>query len=204
MPDLDVLTIFTLLIFMTLTMVAFRDLLIIQRWLSIALIVYLISGFLGVLVEVIHRISIDFAWLEKSFNFESAQNLGLIAALIIMPFMFLNGLWNFNVPSNHLKHSKKTDIDRLLDFSRSVGKRLDEHRELVEAIQIKTELLSEDWYVDHLATQDDYFMRLYFMRHGEWPLNDLRNSNRQPTNEIVRPRPRILGDCKLPEFTQEN
>jgi len=118
--------------------------------------------------------------------------------------MFLNGLWNIYVPRNILKRIQKPDLDQLLDFSRSVGKRLDEHRELVEAIQDKTELLKEEWYINHLATQDDYLMRLYFMRHGEWPLNELRNSNRQPTNEVVRPRPRILGVCKLPEFTQEN
>jgi len=69
MLDLDVLTIFTLLVFMALTMVAFRDLLITQRWLSISLIVYLLSGFLGVLVEVIDRSSIDSVWLEKNIDF---------------------------------------------------------------------------------------------------------------------------------------
>ncbi len=109
MLDLDVLTIFTLLVFMALTMVAFRDILISQKWLSITLIVYLLSGFLGVLVEVIDRSSIDSVWLEKNVDFELAQSLGLIAVLIIMPFMFLDGLWRIY----RTRSSKPNEITEL-------------------------------------------------------------------------------------------
>lgn len=89
-----------------------------------------------------------------------------------------------------------------LDFARSIGKRLDEHRELVESISQHTDLLQDrPWHIGHLATQDDYLMRLYFLRHRSWPsANGGRNGD---TGEHVRPRPPILGACRLSEYADE-
>lgn len=99
---------------------------------------------------------------------------------------------------------KKEYIDGQLNFARSVGKRLDEHRETVEAIELKTTLFNDFWHISHMATQDDYLMRLYHLVHGCWPEDDCPNSRSgkgfQKTGEFVRPRPPILGPCKLPEF----
>ena len=92
----------------------------------------------------------------------------------------------------------KTRLDQQLDFARTVGKRLDEHRETVEAIQKKTTLFDEPWHIDHMATQDDYLMRLYFLRHSVWPKD--KSKQQHKTGEYVRPRPAILGECKLPEY----
>ena len=93
------------------------------------------------------------------------------------------------------------EVRARLNFAYSVGKRLDEHRELVEAIESKTSLFQESpWHIHHLATQDDYLMRCYFMVHDCWP-TDVREGWRQRTGEFVRPRPAVLGKCTLPEFT---
>lgn len=79
-----------------------------------------------------------------------------------------------------------------LNFAVSIAKRLDEHRELVEAITAHTNLLSErEWHIGHLSTQDDFLMRLYYLVHSEWPVD---------TCERVRKRPSILGVSYLPEF----
>ena len=94
---------------------------------------------------------------------------------------------------------RKADVISNLQFARSVGKRLDEHREVVEAIVAKTDLFNKDvgyWHAWHMATQDDYLIRLYYMVHGCWPDDTSRH---QWTGEVVRPRPTILGQCRLPE-----
>lgn len=98
---------------------------------------------------------------------------------------------------------RKSSLINQLQFARSVGKRLDEHREVVEAIQAKTQLFDEGvgiWHVGHMATQDDYLMRIYHMVHGEWPDDSMRG---QINGEFVRARPAILGQCSLPEYTQK-
>lgn len=93
---------------------------------------------------------------------------------------------------------RKKETDRKLDFARSVGKRLDEHRELVEVICEKTNLFQEFWHAMHMATQDDYLMRLFYIRHGRWP-----SEGPCPyTGEYVRKRPAILGQCRLPEYVK--
>lgn len=87
-----------------------------------------------------------------------------------------------------------------LDFARTVGKRLDEHRELVESIEKTSLNKDKPWHVTHMATQDDYLMRLYFLRHGIWPRD---NGERcKITGEYVRPRPALLGSCLLPEYSE--
>ena len=91
---------------------------------------------------------------------------------------------------------RKSRLFATLDFARSVAKRLDEHRETVEAISENTLFLEKFWHVTHLATQDDYLMRLYFLRYGCWPLE----SDVTSPNGYVRPRPPILGSCRLPEY----
>lgn len=88
-------------------------------------------------------------------------------------------------------------LKQQLNFGYSVGKRLDEHREEVEAIHAGTSHFNQRWHISHMATQDDYLMRLYFMVHGFWP--DARQSHVDP----VRPRPAILGVCLLPERTDK-
>lgn len=84
-----------------------------------------------------------------------------------------------------------------LNFARSVGKRLDEHREEVEAIHASTNHFNKNWHIWHMATQDDYLMRLYFLVHGFWP------DSSQSYVDPVRPRPYILGACLLPEYTDK-
>lgn len=88
-------------------------------------------------------------------------------------------------------------INDKLNFARNVAKRLDEHRETVEAIQSKTTLFNDFWHVDHMAIQDDYLMRLFHMVHGCWPESQ---SNGATLIHHVRARPKILGSCKLPEY----
>ncbi len=94
----------------------------------------------------------------------------------------------------------KSDVIDKLQFARSVGKRLDEHREVVEAIAASTTLFVDSpWHIGHMAMQDDYLMRLYQMVYGCWPDDLTRN---QSTHEDVRARPPILGECSLPEFSK--
>lgn len=87
-----------------------------------------------------------------------------------------------------------------LDYGPSVAKRLDEHRELVEAIASKTNLFQyEYWHAEHLAMQDDYLMRIFHVVHGRWPVclhNDRSRS------DLVRPRPSILRPCRLPDYIE--
>lgn len=98
---------------------------------------------------------------------------------------------------------RKSDVIRNLQFARSVGKRLDEHREVVGAIEAKTPLFNERegyWHAGHMAIQDDYLMRLYYMVHGCWPDDSVRF---QRNGEVVRPRPAVLGECSLPEYPDQ-
>lgn len=90
-----------------------------------------------------------------------------------------------------------TRVRDTLHYARSVGKRLDEHRELVEQIEGAPDFLEKRWWVrGHLATQDDYLMRLYHHVYGEWPSDDAEGGW-QATKEYVRPRPAILGPSCL-------
>ena len=92
---------------------------------------------------------------------------------------------------------RKSEIDAALDFARNVSKRLDEHRELVESISGDTDLFDQkSWHIGHMATQDDYLMRLFYLRHGCWPRTDTLSG----LQGYVRARPDILGQCSLPEF----
>lgn len=100
--------------------------------------------------------------------------------------------------AGYLGYVKKSEINDKLNFARSVAKRLDEHRETVEAIAEKTTLLNDFWHVSHLATQDDYLMRLYYLVHNEWPLD-----GKHSANGFVRNRPEVLGKCGLPEYSHE-
>lgn len=93
----------------------------------------------------------------------------------------------------------KAEINEKLNFARGVAKRLDEHRETVESILEKTNLLNDFWHVTHLATQDDYLMRLYYLVHNEWPKENVHG-----VGGYVRKRPDILGKCNLPEFSSIN
>lgn len=94
----------------------------------------------------------------------------------------------------------KAEVVNKLQFARSVGKRLDEHREVVESIAASTSLFVDaPWHISHMAVQDDYLMRLYHMVHGCWPDDPRR---RELAREVVRARPLILGECSLPEFNK--
>lgn len=77
-----------------------------------------------------------------------------------------------------------------LDFARNVAKRLDEFREDVTEIMERTEL--PEWTINHLATQDDYLMYLFYLRYNEWPSNS--------ASDNVRPRPVALGVCGHPLY----
>ena len=94
-----------------------------------------------------------------------------------------------------------------LDFARSVGKRLDEHREYSHAIIESGVFSDKPWHLNHLAVQDDYLMRLFFLRHAVWPpcIDDneegISSSFYAQYGEHVRPRPKEFGRCRLPEYT---
>ncbi|MPQ69481.1 hypothetical protein [Pseudomonas sp. MWU12-2323] len=92
-------------------------------------------------------------------------------------------------------------IKKPRQFAHSVGKRLDEHRELVEQIGSSTDLFAKTpWHINHMAPQDDYLMRLFFMVHGCWPDDHADRKKVFLTGEHVRARPAILGACGLPEY----
>lgn len=96
-----------------------------------------------------------------------------------------------------LGYIRASSVKASLNYYCSVGKRLDEHREEVEAIQQETNLFDNgNWHSIHMATQDDYLMRLYHLVHGCWPDD---KQKLQTTGEYVRPRPAILGHCDLPD-----
>lgn len=99
----------------------------------------------------------------------------------------------------YLGFIRKSAVHEQLQFARSVGKRLDEHREVVEAMEESGFFDGKWWHVGHMATQDDYLMRLYHMVYGSWPA-DFADNRRQSTGEFVRPRPKILGPSRLPEL----
>lgn len=85
-----------------------------------------------------------------------------------------------------------------LNYARTVEKRLDEHRELVQSLEKTFFFKAYPWHIGHMATQDDYLMRLYHMVHGFYPENiPEKYPKKRP---VVRPRPEILGECDLPEF----
>lgn len=96
---------------------------------------------------------------------------------------------------------RQSAIRKQLQFARSVGKRLDEHREVVEAMEESGFFDGKWWHVGHMATQDDYLMRLYYIVYGSWP-DDSADGGFQSSREYVRPRPKILGPCHLPEWVE--
>lgn len=93
---------------------------------------------------------------------------------------------------------RKAKLISDLQFARSVGKRLDEHREVVEAIEESTDLFRvAPWHAGHMATQDDYLMRLYKIVYGRWPEDSI---DPLQVGGLVRARPSVLGECSLPEY----
>ncbi|MBN3777034.1 hypothetical protein G3O06_05545 [Burkholderia sp. Ac-20345] len=113
---------------------------------------------------------------------------------------------NFDSILRRLGLVRHKDLTAQLNFARSVGKRLDEHREVVETLSQSSFFDEHWWHAGHLATQDDYLMRLYFMVHGKWPVDDPASGHRgfRRNGEYVRPRPPVLGQCRLPEFEVAN
>jgi len=95
-----------------------------------------------------------------------------------------------------LIRKKRLDID--LDFCHSIAKRVDEHREIIEAIIEKTDLFENDWHINHFATLDDYLLRLHYLRHGFFPDNIPSMMMYGPV--VPRRRPEILGKCYVPEY----
>ncbi|MFQ0972220.1 hypothetical protein [Gilliamella sp. BG6] len=99
--------------------------------------------------------------------------------------------------SKLFRNKEKEKIIEQLHFARNVAKRLDEHREVVESIRDHTDLFkTHEWHIWHMATQDDYLMRLFYICYGFYPEVGLDPRNGQS----VRKRPEILGECGLPEF----
>lgn len=96
---------------------------------------------------------------------------------------------------------QKTFDVKELDYARNIAKRLDEHRELVESIEASTSLLNDKfWHVGHLATQDDFLMKLFYLRHGIWPADE---TIKQGQFGYVRLRPEVLGECGHPDFSDK-
>lgn len=111
-----------------------------------------------------------------------------------------------NILFNKVFKSKHS-IDPLnIDFAFNVAKRLDEHRELVEDLLVNSFYLSKpekhDWRITHLATQDDYLMYLFYLRHGQWPLD--QPSLKMAGAGYYRDRPLVLGQCSHPLFVSEH
>lgn len=108
---------------------------------------------------------------------------------------FLNNRFNSN-PSIHPES---------IDFAFNVAKRLDEHRETVEDLLVNTNYLATQeehpWRISHLATQDDYLMYLFYLRHSIWPLDKI--TPKLAKLGPYRSRPRILGPCAHPLFIRD-
>lgn len=122
----------------------------------------------------------------------------MIPAIFITVLILAIAAWFYNRKQSSV--GKMIDVSDL-DFARNVAKRLDEHRELVESIEQNTTLLkTHEWHINHLATQDDYLMWLFFLRHGAWPLSGNFIGNFR-VDMVVRPRPEILGKCLHPNYT---
>lgn len=103
---------------------------------------------------------------------------------------------------------KKSEVIKQLHYARSVGKRLDEHREVVESIYKNTDFFSTHfWHIGHMAIQDDYLMRLYYLVYDCFPDESERlpgdHLKKQDTGEYIRPRPTILGKCLLTEYKSQ-
>lgn len=99
---------------------------------------------------------------------------------------------------------KKSDLDNNLNYARSVAKRLDEHRELVENLEESGFFKDYFWHIGHVTIQDDYLMRLYFMVHGRFPSEQEHPSQSEVLKYgYVRKRPAILGKCNLPEYSSQ-
>lgn len=85
---------------------------------------------------------------------------------------------------------------RELNFCPNIAKRLDEHRELAESILENTDLFqTKKWHIGHMADQDDFLLRIFFIVHREWPDSIKWRGG-------VRPRPQIFGPCGLTEYPQ--
>lgn len=132
--------------------------------------------------------------------------IGIVSdkSLFLQTFGFglmIFGFYKLRRQINHSIKNKFTIEVTKLDFARDVSKRLDEHRELVESIQKNTLLLeTHPWHINHLSTQDDYLMWLFYLRNGEWPIQGKIINGNFPVDMAVRPRPEILGQCKHPQF----
>lgn len=113
----------------------------------------------------------------------------------------------FNTIAAKLGFVRMDAIRKQLNYGHSVAKRLDEHREVVERIQQHTSLLEQGyWHTTHLATQDDYLMRLFHLVHECWPddgKHGISPGNRTSVHPRVRPRPSVLGPCQLPEWLSQ-
>lgn len=97
------------------------------------------------------------------------------------------------------KSKIKSDETKKQPFEKSIGMRLDEYRELVEDIRDNTKLLeSHSWHIKYIASQDDYLMRLFFSHYGTFP----KVGYDPITQQHVRKRPEILGECLLPEYKE--
>ncbi|MCR9929843.1 hypothetical protein [Vibrio parahaemolyticus] len=99
---------------------------------------------------------------------------------------------------------KTSTLNAQLNFARSVAKRLDEHREVVEAIENNTSFFqTHPWHANHLAIQDDYLMRLFKLVHGHFPDTSEQGQDKAAFEEkFVRARPSVLGECQLPELSE--
>jgi len=91
----------------------------------------------------------------------------------------------------------RSQVKQELQFSRSIGKRLDEHRQFVENIEVHTDVfLINHWHIKHMAEMDDYLATLYHLVYGIWPNKNQKTTG--STRQFVRQRPKILNAyCSL-------
>ncbi len=125
----------------------------------------------------------------------------MITLIFIVVLLLALLVWAY---SRHVAIAKKVGQDaktfdvKELDFAKSIAKRLDEHRELIESIEASTSLLTDKfWHVGHLATQDEFLMKFFYLRYGVLPVGE---TIKQSQFGYVRSRPNVLGKCGHPDF----
>lgn len=145
----------------------------------------------------------------------------IILTMLLMALVSGLGWVLFTAYVNHKAGSHQSGVPtkyiavEKLHFARSMCKRLDEFREDVELIFNDAEhgaplFKKHPHLVGHLATQDDFLMRLFYEAYGFYPdhKNDaewqalMKQHDPKRCSPYIRPRLSVLGECWLPEYVE--